>query len=163
MLDFVEAEELIDHVDPVQYSIRLLVPPGSLLLDTRPCARIWARSSAATFSHRWTHPDPRMDALQAEIGGRGGARRRRRPTTAVTFDRVRAVADGAAGAPGAGARRPPGCRGPAAPAAPHRALVLLSGAHRGPVGPDDRKSPLVNIHGRGRLVCPDFCLPPAPP
>jgi len=31
MLDFVERETLIDHVDPVQYSIRLLVPPGSLL------------------------------------------------------------------------------------------------------------------------------------
>src|SRR5262249_1316336 len=32
MLDFVQREGLIDHVDPVQYSIRLLVPPGSLLL-----------------------------------------------------------------------------------------------------------------------------------
>ena len=34
MLDFVEAQGLIDHVDPVQYTIRLLVPPGSLLLET---------------------------------------------------------------------------------------------------------------------------------
>src|SRR5206468_3057998 len=29
LLDFVEAERLIDHVDPVQYTIRLLIPPGS--------------------------------------------------------------------------------------------------------------------------------------
>src|SRR5437870_3131587 len=35
MLDFVEAEGLIDHVDPVQYSIRLLVPPGSALVERR--------------------------------------------------------------------------------------------------------------------------------
>lgn len=33
VLDFVEAEELVDHVDPVQYTIRLLVPPGSGLLS----------------------------------------------------------------------------------------------------------------------------------
>src|SRR3989454_1798144 len=32
-LDFLAAERLVDHVDPVQYGIRLLVPPGSLLLD----------------------------------------------------------------------------------------------------------------------------------
>ncbi len=34
MLDFIEAEELIDHVEPVQYALRLLVPPGSLLVDS---------------------------------------------------------------------------------------------------------------------------------
>ncbi|MFQ5520929.1 MAG: CUAEP/CCAEP-tail radical SAM (seleno)protein, partial [Candidatus Methylomirabilia bacterium] len=34
MLEFVEAEGLIHHVDPVQYSIRLLVPPGSKLLES---------------------------------------------------------------------------------------------------------------------------------
>ena len=31
MLDFILDEGLVDHVDPVQYSLRLLVPPGSLL------------------------------------------------------------------------------------------------------------------------------------
>src|SRR2546425_339537 len=34
LLDFVEAHELIGAIDPVQYSIRLLVPPGSLLLES---------------------------------------------------------------------------------------------------------------------------------
>src|SRR5262249_40984379 len=34
LLDFHERECLIDHVDPVQYSLRLLVPPGSLLLSS---------------------------------------------------------------------------------------------------------------------------------
>jgi len=38
ILDFVETEGLIDHVDPVQYTIRLLVPPRSALLD-RPAIR----------------------------------------------------------------------------------------------------------------------------
>src|SRR5262245_31960178 len=31
ILDFVEEYGMIDHIDPVQYSIRLLVPPGSYL------------------------------------------------------------------------------------------------------------------------------------
>jgi radical SAM superfamily enzyme YgiQ (UPF0313 family) len=33
LLDFLAAEGLIDHIDQVQLSIRLLVPPGSLLLE----------------------------------------------------------------------------------------------------------------------------------
>ena len=33
LLEFVEAEALIDYIDPVQYAIRLLVPPGSVLLE----------------------------------------------------------------------------------------------------------------------------------
>src|SRR5262249_13650351 len=32
MLAFIEEHGLIDHVDPVQYTIRLLIPPGSYLL-----------------------------------------------------------------------------------------------------------------------------------
>src|SRR5205807_4634599 len=31
LLDWVDREALWDHVDPVQWTIRLLVPPGSLL------------------------------------------------------------------------------------------------------------------------------------
>src|SRR5256714_3175314 len=38
MLAFIEAQGLIDHVDPVQYTIRLLVPPGSYLV-TRPAMK----------------------------------------------------------------------------------------------------------------------------
>lgn len=33
MLRFVETQGLIRHVDPVQYSIRLLIPPDSAILD----------------------------------------------------------------------------------------------------------------------------------
>lgn len=67
MLDFIEAEDLIEHVDPVQYAIRLLVPPGSLLL-TRPALRPFLGPlDAAAFTYRWTHPDPRMDALHRSV------------------------------------------------------------------------------------------------
>ncbi len=67
VLDFIAAHGLIEHVDPIQYAIRLLVPPGSALLDTPDAATWIGPLDEATLSHTWTHPDPRMDALQREV------------------------------------------------------------------------------------------------
>ena len=56
VLDVVEIEGLVDHVDPVQYTIRLLIPPGSMLLD-RPAIRPFLGPlDQAAFSYRWSHP-----------------------------------------------------------------------------------------------------------
>jgi pyruvate-formate lyase-activating enzyme len=67
LLDFVAAHDLVGSVDPVQLSIRLLVPEGSLLL-ARPEMRSHLRDyDAAQLAWRWEHPDPRVDALQAEV------------------------------------------------------------------------------------------------
>jgi len=63
LVHFVLEHDLTAEVDPVQLTLRLLVPPGSLLLD-RP---EFGALDEATCSHVWTHPDPRMDALQAEV------------------------------------------------------------------------------------------------
>src|SRR6266566_3085461 len=40
LLTFFEEHKLIEHVDPVHFSIRLLIPPGSALLDT-PYIQEW--------------------------------------------------------------------------------------------------------------------------
>src|SRR5215468_9128964 len=66
MFDFVEAEGLIDYVDPVQFTLRLLVPPGSSLLTRSAIQPYLGDLDQAGFNHRWTHPDPRMDQLQRE-------------------------------------------------------------------------------------------------
>ncbi len=63
VLEFVEQHDLIYHVDPVQYAIRLLVPPGSALLDTSQLTPHVGQLDQGDFAHTWTHPDPRMDAL----------------------------------------------------------------------------------------------------
>ena len=68
LLDFVTGCDLVDNVDPVQLSIRLLLPEGSLLLDREEMRPHLRGYDPATFSHLWQHPDPRMDALQAEVG-----------------------------------------------------------------------------------------------
>ena len=99
MVDFVEVEDLVDAVDPVQYSLRLLVPPGSLLVDHPAMRPHLGALVERAFSYAWTHPDPRMDALQAEVVRIVEAAAEAHADEAVTFDRVRAVVDATGGAP----------------------------------------------------------------
>jgi radical SAM superfamily enzyme YgiQ (UPF0313 family) len=114
MLDFVEGEGLIDAVDPVQLSIRLLVPPGSLLADSEAMRPYLGRLVAEDFYHAWTHPDSALDRLQREVTAvvAEAARSGEEPT--ATFGRIRALADAAAGQPPrpAPAARPPARRTP---------------------------------------------------
>ena len=65
LFDFVADENLYDAVDPVQLTVRLLVPPGSGLLAHNAIRPFLGPLDPAAFSYRWTHPDPRMDALHA--------------------------------------------------------------------------------------------------
>src|SRR6185369_97507 len=99
ILDFVAAEDLVDAIDAVQYGIRLLVPPGSLLADLPAFRPHRGLLDADAFSYRWTHPDARMDALQREVAARVATAADGRESAAVTFDLVRRLADAAAGAP----------------------------------------------------------------
>ena len=98
LLDFVEAHGLVDAIDPVQYSIRLLVPPGSLLLESAALRPFVGELVADQFYHRWTHPDPRMEALHTEVSSVVAAAADRRDDAALTFQRVRELADRKAGA-----------------------------------------------------------------
>lgn len=97
MFEFVESEGLIDHVDPVQFTLRLLVPPGSALLTREAITPYLGPLDQAAFIHRWTHPDPRMDLLQreashlVETAAAGDA--------AATFYRLKALAFSTAGLP----------------------------------------------------------------
>ncbi|HMF12908.1 MAG TPA: CUAEP/CCAEP-tail radical SAM protein [Gemmataceae bacterium] len=94
VLDFVEDNDLIDHVDPVQYSIRLLVPPGSYLLDRPAMKRFLGPLDQASFSYRWAHPDRRMDRLQKEVSALVEADAKAEADPADTFYRIKALATG---------------------------------------------------------------------
>lgn len=107
ILDLVEDERLVDHVDPVQYSIRLLVPPGSLLAGHPAMRPHLGPLAEDEFSYRWTHPDPRMDALQARVAARVAAGVERQEDAALTFQAVRSLPDEAAGLPARPAAGPP--------------------------------------------------------
>jgi radical SAM superfamily enzyme YgiQ (UPF0313 family) len=97
-LDFLADEGLIDHVDPVQYGLRLLVPPGSLLLESAALRPHLGPLEPETLSYRWTHPDPRMDRLQAETAEAVAHAVERREDAPAVFDRARGLAAAAAGA-----------------------------------------------------------------
>ncbi|PYM91104.1 MAG: radical SAM protein [Candidatus Rokuibacteriota bacterium] len=98
LLEFVDSHDLVDAIDPVQYSIRLLVPPGSLLLDGPALRPFLGPLVEDQFHYRWTHPDPRMEALHADVSAAVAAAATRREDAAVTFHRVRELSDRAAGA-----------------------------------------------------------------
>ncbi|MGH8979811.1 MAG: CUAEP/CCAEP-tail radical SAM (seleno)protein [Acidimicrobiales bacterium] len=67
LLDFVIAHDLVGNVDPVQYSVRLLVPDGSLLLGEEAMAPHLCGYDPERLGWRWAHPDPVLDRLQSEI------------------------------------------------------------------------------------------------
>jgi hypothetical protein len=92
IIEFVEENEIIAHVDPVQYSIRLLLPPGSPLLElpeTRPHLR---QFDAEKFTFLWEHPDPGMDRLQKEIAAVVEAAAPAQHETFETFAAIRELA-----------------------------------------------------------------------
>jgi len=97
LLEWVDAEGLVDQIDPVQFAIRLLIPPGSLLLSRPGIQPFLDGLDAARFTYRWAHPDPRMDSLQRDVSALAEQAARRDEDPAVTFGRIRMLAYARAG------------------------------------------------------------------
>lgn len=95
MLRLIAQEQLVDAVDPVQYAVRLLLPPGSPLVDDPEVVPHRGARDAALFSYRWTHPDPRMDALHADVSAAVETAARCGEDPADTFGTVWGLAHGA--------------------------------------------------------------------
>jgi radical SAM superfamily enzyme YgiQ (UPF0313 family) len=78
LLEVIDALDLVDHVAPVQWSIRLLIPAGSRLLELADVRDLVGPFDRLALAYPWRHPDPRVDALQqtvADLAARGGANR----------------------------------------------------------------------------------------
>ncbi len=58
---------LVGHVSPIQYAIRLLIPRGSRLLELPLVQEFVGEFDPEALVYPWTHPDPRMDRLHAEL------------------------------------------------------------------------------------------------
>ena len=94
VFEVVEREGLIDHVDPVQYAIRLLIPPGSLLLQRPPFDRSWGHwikrlspTAGRTPIRAWMSCIAPSTALVEEST-------KADEDPALTFERIRALAYG---------------------------------------------------------------------
>jgi radical SAM superfamily enzyme YgiQ (UPF0313 family) len=64
---------LIDHVSPIQFAIRLLIPAGSRLLDLSEVKTLVKPFDKSGLVFPWEHSDPRVDALQNEVAELVGA------------------------------------------------------------------------------------------
>ncbi len=118
LLDFVARHDLVANVDPVQWAIRLLLPPGSLLLaspDPVLAAAIAAaagdgggaggdsaldREGSAALGVGWSHADPLLDELQAEVAAL--SERAAGSSLSESYLAVRALVFGALGRPDPG-------------------------------------------------------------
>jgi hypothetical protein len=59
--------DLVDQVSPIQCAIRLLIPPGSKLLELPEMRNSIGILDERKLSYVWHNPDPRLDALQADL------------------------------------------------------------------------------------------------
>ena len=89
VLDFVAENDLVGNVDPVHYTIRLLLPRGSLLLEHPDLAASLDAYDEARGSYQWIASDPEMDALQARLAALVEERLAAEDPISVVYDAVR--------------------------------------------------------------------------
>jgi hypothetical protein len=111
MLEFAASWDLVDSIDPVQWSIRLLVPPGSLLEAHPRFLPVRAALDTARFTWTWSHPDPRVDALQRDVAALVEAAAVAGEDPRATFAAVAHAAARAAGAAHGSRPRAAGLKG----------------------------------------------------
>jgi radical SAM superfamily enzyme YgiQ (UPF0313 family) len=105
---FIRAHGLEREVDPVQLSIRLLVPPGSLLLAIPEMRAHLGTLDDQGLTYRWVHPDPRLDRLQEEVASLVEEAARTGEGAALTFARIHELAARASGLAAPAAAGDPG-------------------------------------------------------
>jgi len=91
LLDFFAERHLVEHIDPVHFSIRLLVPPGSALLDTPDSQQWLGELDSDSYTYRWRHPDLRMDELQRSVAVVVEQAERAQASAIETFFRIKAL------------------------------------------------------------------------
>jgi len=91
---------LVRNVAPVQYAIRLLIPEGSRLLELPEVTAMVQPFDSASLAYPWAHPDPAVDALQAEVMATAADAVAAGLPRPDFFDAVWALASHATGQPG---------------------------------------------------------------
>jgi radical SAM superfamily enzyme YgiQ (UPF0313 family) len=79
---------LVGNVSPIQYAIRLLIPRGSRLLELPLVQEFVDEFDPAALAYPWTHPDPRVDRLHADVLAVVGGHQASEEDRYATFARV---------------------------------------------------------------------------
>jgi radical SAM superfamily enzyme YgiQ (UPF0313 family) len=74
LLADLEQMGLVEHVAPVQWTLRLLVTWRSRLLELEDITRLVGPFDSGTLTYPWVHSDPRVDGLQREVMTLAGVR-----------------------------------------------------------------------------------------
>jgi radical SAM superfamily enzyme YgiQ (UPF0313 family) len=88
--------DLVGNVSPIQYAIRLLIPRGSRLLELPLVQEFVGDFDPEALAHPWTHPDPRMDHLHADVLDLVGGNQTIEEDRFAIFARVWALTEAAA-------------------------------------------------------------------
>jgi radical SAM superfamily enzyme YgiQ (UPF0313 family) len=97
LIEWILERGLMDRIPAVHLSIRLLIPPNSALLSEAAGESWLGELRPEDFGYRWTHPDPRMDVLQAKVAAAVEVAAQIGEPGPVTFARIRQIAYQAAG------------------------------------------------------------------
>lgn len=90
LIEFIFDNDLVGSIDPVQMSIRLLIPLGSLLMaDPQLKLGSWNPES---LSYEWRSDDPKIDTLQAKFSDIAQESDKRQENPIMTFVKMREAA-----------------------------------------------------------------------
>ena len=67
LLHTIDRLELIEHVAPIQFAIRLLIPQGSRILELEEVRALTREFDPRSLTYPWVHPDAAVDALHSEL------------------------------------------------------------------------------------------------
>ena len=97
LVDFAVIHDLAPNIELVHWTIRLLLPEGSLLLEHPDMAPHLGDYDVAGLGYRWSAADPAVDALQVELAALVEAQDAAGAPPAETFAAVAATIRRAAG------------------------------------------------------------------
>jgi radical SAM superfamily enzyme YgiQ (UPF0313 family) len=97
LLEQVRRLGLIDAVAPIQLAIRLLIPPGSRLLDLEEVRQQVGAFEPKLLVYPWKHSNPDIDKLAEELQEIVAAGEKRKLSRAAVFEQVWRAANLAAG------------------------------------------------------------------
>ena len=117
LFNFVASHDLIDNVDPVQYGIRLLLPPRSLLLEEPDpvLAAALLPAGPGELGIPWRAADPLLDELAAALAARAEVAEEQLEPVGASYLALRELVFSALGTPDPGL--PPLAVTPGPPAA----------------------------------------------
>jgi hypothetical protein len=107
LLDLVARCDLVGNVDPVQFAIRLLVPPGSLLLTSGALAGRVGHYDHEHLGWTWSATDDRLDRLHEALSTTAARAGAEGWSASHAYDEVRALVVAALGSHAAGRAAPP--------------------------------------------------------